>query len=171
MLLSLLVGFNLCDRFPLSIALCSLHLLLAENKNSLLLFVLGFDLVLHVCDELLNVGIRVLELLIELLEALDLFVVFKGLAALNEEVGHGENVGLFQLLVLILEIGVVPLLLVVDLGGFKLILKVALSLLLFLLLNQLVIEVLELAEVGDDAALVLFVALLLELVLVDFEHF
>ena len=57
-LLCLLVGFNLRDGLSFGVALGILHLLFAEDKDSLLLLVLCLDLVLHIGDELLNVGVR-----------------------------------------------------------------------------------------------------------------
>ena len=171
MLLSLLVGFNLRDRLFFGVAFGILHLLFAEDEDSLLLLVLGFDLILHISDELLNVGIRVGLHLAELEEARDLFILLERLAAVIEKFVRLLNVSLLELLVLVLLVRVVPLVLVLNLGCLKLILEVTLRLFSLFVLNELVVEVLQFAEVSNDAALVLLLTCaLLEIVLVDFEH-
>ena len=81
------------------------------------------------------------------------------------------DVSLFELLVQVLQVSVVPLVLIFHLGRLKLVLEVALRLDSLFLFDELIVEVFELAEVGDDAALVLLLtSTLLELILVDLKH-
>lgn len=169
-LLCLLVLFDLGDRFALGRALRLLHLRLAEGNDLCLVLVLDRDLLLELLNKLIKVALRHGLDLSELEEALDSEVLLEGLAALLEEVVSVVNVGRFEQLVLFFLLGVVLLVFVLHLSAVDLVLVIRLGACALLFLNQLVIKILELGEVGDDASLVLFVASLLEFVVVDFQN-
>ena len=79
------------------------------------------------------------------------------------------DVGLFELSSLLLLLSVVLLFLVFHVGALELSLVVIHGLLVLDVLDQLVVEVLEVLKVGNDAAFVFFLASLLERVVVDLE--
>lgn len=68
MLLSLLVHLNLLDRLSFSEALSIAHLTLTEVNLLGLLLLLSLDVLLELCQELINVRVCVSEYIVELTE-------------------------------------------------------------------------------------------------------
>ena len=101
-LLCLLVHFNLADRFDLGVTLGLTHLFLAEGKNLLLFLLLVFDVVLELTDGVLDIGLGVLDNLLELKEALNLVIVIKGLHTVIKEVQSVVNVSFLKSLIRLL---------------------------------------------------------------------
>jgi len=81
------------------------------------------------------------------------------------------NVGLFELFVSHLCLSVVLLLFIVVTSTLQLGLEVIEGSLLLFFLNELVVQVLESLNVGDDSALVLFFSSLSKRVVVNLKHF
>ena len=101
-LLCLLEHFNLADRFDLGVTLGLTHLFLAEGKNLLLFLLLVFDIVLELTDGVLDIGLGVLDNLLELKEALNLVIVIKGLHTVIKEVQSVVDVSFLKSLIRLL---------------------------------------------------------------------
>ena len=80
------------DWFTLSLA----HLFLAEGKNLLFFLLLVFDVVLELADGVLDIGLRVLDDLLELKKALNLIIVIKGLHTVFKEVQSVMNMSFLK---------------------------------------------------------------------------
>ena len=102
-------------------------------------------------------------------EASDLLEVVKALAALFEEILSRVNVCFLESLACLVRLRIIFLVLVVKLLTFQLGLVLIERLVFFLLVNQLIIEVLQTAEVSDDLPLVILLTRIIECVAIDFE--
>lgn len=96
MLFRLLIHLNLANRIDLRATLSFAHLFLTEGKNLLLLLLLVFNVVLELADGVLDIGLRVLDDLLELKEAFNLVIVIKGRHTVFKEVQSVMNMGFLK---------------------------------------------------------------------------
>ena len=76
-----------------------------------------------------------------------------------------------KLFISLFSLCVIFLLIIVMAGTFQFSLEVIIGLTVFLLLNELVVQILELLDVGDNSPLVLLLATLPECIVVDLQNF
>ena len=116
-------------------------------------------------------GLEGLEDVIVLGERLDLWVFFEMFTGVDEQVVGGLNMGVLELFLLLV---LVLILLSVDINGLLLGINIGsvviLGLVPLIIINQLIVQVLELSQEGNDPSLVLLLTLLLEPVLFDLQH-
>ena len=166
-----LVGFNLPNRLPLSVTLCLLHLVVTEAEFVLLILLLELDGLLEVANEFFYIRITVTEHIPVLSKARDHLIVLVRLATVLEQVLCVVNVGLLKSFKQLLLLDISRLVISFHICAFKLCPVVSVGLLPLSLLNQLIVKILKVFEVGDDATLVLFITRLFEVIVLDLEHF
>ena len=156
---------------PLGQSFRRLHLLLAVGDLYPLLLLLRADRLLEVRQDFFDVRIGILDGIDVLVEARNDIKVFECFAARLEEVDGVVNVGLLERLVLFFLLVVACIVVFLELSSFKLALVLIEGLLALLLLNQLVVEILQVPQVGNDSILVILLTGLTERIVLDLEDF
>ena len=126
---------------------------------------------LEVRQDFFDVRIGILDSIDVLVEAGNDIKVFECFAARLEEVDGVVNVGLLERLVLFFLLIVACIVVFLELSSFKLALVLIEGLLALLLLNQLVVEILQVPQVGNDSILVILLTGLTERIVLDLEDF
>ena len=131
-------------------------------------------LALHHLLEVVNVFIklrfRVDKYLTITAETGDLLEIVKAFATVFEEILRMMNVSFLKGFVNFFSLSIVLLVLIIKLLTFEFSLVIVESLIFLFLVNQLVVEVLEAAQICDNLPLVLFVSSFLEGVARDFKN-
>ena len=156
---------------PLGQSFCRLHLLLAVGDLYPLLLLLRADRLLEVRQDFFDVRIGILDSIDVLVEARNDIKVFECFAARLKEVDGVVDVGLLERLVLLFLLVVAGIVVFLELSSFKLALVLIEGLLALLLLDQLVVEILQVPQVGDDSILVILLTSLAESIVLDLEDF
>ena len=156
---------------PLGQSFCRLHLLLAVGDLYPLLLLLRADRLLEVRQDFFDIRIGILDSIDVLAEAGNDIKVFECFAARLEEVDGVVDVGFLERLVLLFLLVVAGIVIFLELSSFKLALVLIEGLLALLLLNQLIVEILQVPQVGDNSILVILLTSLTESIVLDLEDF
>ena len=169
-LLHFLVFIDLYDRLTLRVPLCLRHLVFAERDDAFLFFVLALDHLLEVVNVFIKLRFRVNKYLTITAETRDLLEIVKAFATVFEEILRMMNVSFLKGLVNFFSLSIVLLVFIIKLLTFEFSLVIVESLILLFLINQLVVEVLEAAQICDNLPLVLFISSFLEGIARDLKN-
>ena len=169
-LLHFLVFIDLYDRLTLRVPLCLRHLVFAERDDAFLFFVLALDHLLEVVNVFIKLRFRVNKYLTITAETRDLLEIVKAFATVFEEILRMMNVSFLKGLVNFFSLSIVLLVFIIKLLTFEFSLVIVESLILLFLINQLVVQVLEAAQICDNLPLVLFISSFLEGIARDLKN-